>query len=141
MVSAELTQQQGPGAEVLAVTNRGSEPLSIDGWPKLTFLGADNSAELVPVQQVNQPGAASRITLQPGQSAFAGVKLVTGDKASSDTYVATTTKLAVPGAAGPVVVSLVGQDGKPVGYPELDLKSVQVGTFQPAMQGVSPDSW
>ncbi|WP_051579776.1 DUF4232 domain-containing protein [Pseudonocardia acaciae] len=140
-VGAELTHQQQPGSEILAVTNKGNAPLSLNGWPQLSFLAANNSPVPVPVQQVNQPGAATPTTLQPGQSAFAGVKLVAGPKSSSDVFVATTTKLTVPGAAGPVVVTLIGPDGKPVGYPELSLKSVQVGTFQPVMQGVSPDAW
>jgi uncharacterized protein DUF4232 len=139
-ITAELTHQQAVGSEILTITNKGSRPLTINGSPEFTFFSADNGKLPVPVQKVNMPGAASPITLQAGQSAFAGVKLVIGDKASDSTYVATTTKVTVPGAA-PVVVSLIGDDGKPAGYPELALKSVQVGTFQPAMQGVSPDSW
>jgi hypothetical protein len=139
-ITAELVHQQAVGAEILTITNKGSQPLTINGSPEFTFFGADNSKLPVPVQKVNQPGAASPITLQAGQSAFAGVKLVIGDKAASNTYVATTTKVAVPGTAT-VVVSLIGDNGKAAGYPELALKSVQVGTFQPAMQGVSPDTW
>ncbi|MFC0434840.1 DUF4232 domain-containing protein [Kutzneria buriramensis] len=139
-ITADLNHQQGPGSEILAVTNKGTGPLTVNGWPALSFLNAANGSLAVPVNKVNQPGAASPITLQPGQSAFAGVKLIPGDKGANDTFVATTTNLALPGAPA-VVVNLIDDNGHASEYPELDLKSVQVGTFQPAMQGVSPDAW
>jgi hypothetical protein len=139
-IGAELVHQQAPGSEILVVTNKGTKPLTVDGWPTLSFLNAANGSLAVPVQNVSQPGAATRTTIQPGQSAFAGVKLISGDKGDTNTYVATTTKLTIPGAPT-AVVSVIGDDGHPAAYPELDLKSVQVGTFQPAMQGVSPDAW
>jgi hypothetical protein len=139
-IGAELVHQQAPGSEILVVTNKGAEPLTVDGWPTLSFLNAANGSLAVPVRKVSQPGAATRTTIQPGQSAFAGVKLIFGDKADNDTYVATTTNLTIPGAPT-TVVSLIGDDGHAAEYPELDLKSVQVGTFQPSMQGVSPDAW
>jgi len=139
-IGAELVHQQAPGSEILVVTNKGTGPLTVDGWPTLSFLNAANGSLAVPVRKVSQPGAATKTTIQPGQSAFAGVKLVFGGKGDNDTYVATTTNLTIPGAPT-TVVSLIGDDGHAAEYPELDLKSVQVGTFQPSMQGVSPDAW
>jgi hypothetical protein len=139
-ITADLNHQQAPGSEILVVTNKGSQPLTVNGWPALSFLNAANGSLSVPVQKVNQPGAATPITLQPGQSAFAGVKLTPGDKGDTDTFVATTTNLTLPGVPA-VVVNLIGDNGHAAQYPELALKSVQVGTFQPAMQGVSPDAW
>ena len=139
-VKANMDPQRQPGDEILEITNSGSGPLVLNGSPKLTFLAEDNSTLNVPQQHVDQPGAATSITLQPGQTAFAGVKLVAGDKSDPSTFVATTTTLTLPGAA-PVNVTLSDANGKVVGYPELDLKSVQIGTFQPASQGVNPDTW
>jgi hypothetical protein len=139
-ISADLTHQRAPGSEILAVTNKGARPITVTGWPELAFLNAHNDSLQVPVEKVNQPGAATPTTLQPGQSAFAGVKLVVGNKGDDSTFVATTTNLTVPGAPT-VTVSVIGDDGHAAEYPELDLKSVQVGTFQPSMQGVSPDAW
>jgi Protein of unknown function (DUF4232) len=139
-IGAELVHQQAPGSEILVVTNKGTTPLTVDGWPTLSFLNAANGSLAVPVQKVSQPGVATKTTVQPGQSAFAGVKLISGDKGDTTTSVATTTNLTVPGAPT-TVVRLIGDDGHAAAYPELDLKSVQVGTFQPSMQGVSPDAW
>jgi hypothetical protein len=139
-ISADLIHQQAPGSEILSVTNKGTQPITISGWPQLSFLNAHNDSLQVPVEKVNQPGATTPTTLQPGQSAFAGVKLVVGSKGDDSTFVATTTNLTVPGAPT-VTVNLIGDDGHVAEYPELDLKSVQAGTFQPSMQGVSPDAW
>ncbi|HWC83051.1 MAG TPA: DUF4232 domain-containing protein [Pseudonocardiaceae bacterium] len=139
-VKANMDPQQQPGDKILEVTNTGTGPLTLDGFPQLGFLAADNHALDVPTQQVDEPGPATSVTLQPGETAFAGVKLISGDKDDPSTQVATTTTLTVPGAA-PTNVTLTGDDGQPIGYPELDLKSVQVGSFQPAAQGVNPDIW
>ncbi|MEV6604178.1 DUF4232 domain-containing protein [Kutzneria sp. NPDC051319] len=139
-ISADLNHQQSPGSEILVVTNKGTRPITVQGWPELSFLNAHNDSLAVPTEKVSQPGATVPSTLQPGQSAFAGVKLISGDKGDPSTFVATTTNLTVPGAPA-VTVSLIGDDGHAAEYPELDLKSIQVGTFQPSMQGVSPDAW
>ncbi|MEV6902414.1 DUF4232 domain-containing protein [Amycolatopsis sp. NPDC051372] len=132
---AELTiQDQGLG--LLALENTGKEPVTIQGWPTLQFLAADNSPLEVPTRNVDIPGAGPSITLRPGTNAFAGVKWETGDKGSTDTFVATTLKLTPPHGTSATVVDVIGTDGKKVGYPELDVTSVKVGTLQPSTQGV-----
>lgn len=132
---AELTiQDQGLG--LLALENTGKDPVTIQGWPALQFLAADNSPLKVPTQNVDIPGAGPSITLRPGTNAFAGVKWETGDKASTDTFVATTLKLTPPHGTSATVVDVIGTDGKKVGYPEFDVTSVKVGTLQPSTQGV-----
>ncbi|WP_326565797.1 DUF4232 domain-containing protein [Amycolatopsis rhabdoformis] len=132
---AELTiQDQGLG--LLALENTGKTPVTIQGWPTLRFLAADNSPLKVPTQNVDIPGAGPSITLRPGTNAFAGVKWETGDKGSTDTFVSTTLELTPPHATTSTVVDVIGTDGKKVAYPELDLTSVKVGTLQPSTQGV-----
>ncbi|HYS39116.1 MAG TPA: DUF4232 domain-containing protein [Pseudonocardiaceae bacterium] len=134
-VRAELNMQGG-ALGLLALTNTGKQSVTVQGWPAMKFLDAANGTLSVPVQRVAVPGAGPSIRLAPGRTAFAGVTWVVGDKAETDTYVATTVRLTPPGAGAPVVVSVVGTDGRVSGYPELDLKSVKVGTWQPASQGV-----
>ncbi|MEU4667189.1 DUF4232 domain-containing protein [Amycolatopsis sp. NPDC023774] len=132
---AELTiQDQGLG--LLALENTGKDPVTIQGWPALQFLAADNSPLKVPTQNVDIPGAGPSITLRPGTNAFAGVKWETGDKGSTDTFVATTLKLTPPHGTSATVVDVIGTDGKKAGYSEFDLTSVKVGTLQPSTQGV-----
>ena len=118
----------------LAFTNRGAT-CTLQGWPTLKFLGANNGALAVPEQKVEKPGAAPSITLAPGRTAFAGIKWVLGDKAETSTFVATSVTVAPPNHTA-VKANLIGTDGKVAGYLELPLKSVQVGTLQPSSQGV-----
>ncbi|HEY3606626.1 MAG TPA: DUF4232 domain-containing protein [Pseudonocardiaceae bacterium] len=134
-VLAELTMQ-GCALGLLTLTNAGKQAVTVQGWPAMKFLDAADGTLPVPVQRVAVPGAGPSIRLAPGRTAFAGVTWVPGDKAETTTYVATTVRLTPPGTAAPVVVSVIGTDGRVSGYPELDLKSVKVGTWQPASQGV-----
>lgn len=131
---ADLTVQ-GEGAALLTLTNSGSQSVTIQGWPTLKFLGANNGALAVPEQKVEKPGAGPSITLAPGRTAFAGVKWVLGDKADTSTFVATSVTVTPPNHTA-VKANLIGTDGKVAGYLELPLKSVQIGTLQPSSQGV-----
>jgi hypothetical protein len=133
--TVDLTIQQD-GLGLLAITNGGKTKATIDGWPTVTFLNAANETLTVPVNKVNIPGAATAITLAPGESAFAGVKWTDGDKASTSTFVATTIKVTPPGSTTPLVANVIGTDGKKQSYYEFDITSVQVGTLQPSTQGV-----
>lgn len=132
---ADLTLQQ-EGSALLALTNSGTQSVTIQGWPTLKFLGANNAALAVPVQKVSKPGAGPAITLSPGRTAFAGVKWMTGDKADTATFVATSVTVTAPGQTTVVKVNLIGLDGKVAQYLELPLKSVQVGSLQPSSQGI-----
>jgi hypothetical protein len=133
--TVDLTIQQD-GLGLLAVENNSSATTTVNGWPTLTFLNAANETLSVPMQQVKIPGAATPVTLAPGENAFAGVKWTDGDKASASTFVATTLKVTVPGSTSPVVANVIGTNGKKQSYYEFDLASVQVGTLQPTTQGV-----
>jgi hypothetical protein len=133
--TVDLTIQQS-GLGLLAITNSGKTAASINGWPTLTFRNAANETVAVPVKKVNIPGAATPITLQPGRTAFAGVKWTNGDKASDSTFVATTLDVTAPGATKEVAANVIGTDGKKQGYYEFDITSVQVGTLQPSTEGV-----
>src|SRR5437588_9275105 len=88
-VRAELTMQGG-ALGLLALTNTGKQSVTVQGWPSMRFLDAANGTLPVPVQRVAVPGAGPSIRLAPGRTVFAGVTWVTGDKADTSTYVATT---------------------------------------------------
>lgn len=133
--TVDLTIQQD-GLGLLAVQNAGKTKATLNGWPTLAFRNAANETVAVPVKNVKIPGAATPITLAPGENAFAGVKWTDGDKASTSTFVATTLEVTAPGATTPVVANVIGTDGKKQGYYEFDITSVQVGTLQPSTQGV-----
>jgi hypothetical protein len=133
--AVDLTVQQD-GLGLLAVTNNGKAKAAIDGWPTLSFRNAADETLSVPVNNVNIPGAATSITLAPGESAFAGVKWTDGDKGSDSTFVATTLEVAPPGSTTAVVADVIGTNGRKQSYYEFDITSVQVGTLQSTTQGV-----
>ncbi|WP_370947258.1 DUF4232 domain-containing protein [Amycolatopsis sp. cg5] len=135
-VKADLNTQPGGGKALLALTNTGSGPCTLEGWPTLSFLAANNSVIKVPVKKVEQPGAGPKIVLEPGRSAFAGVKWTTCDKGDETCFVATTVKVAAPGTKKPVVADFIGAGGGDQKVLELPVSAVEVGTLQPSTQGV-----
>lgn len=132
---ADLTIQQA-GLGLLALTNTGTQTVTIKGWPTLTFLNQANEPVGVSVQNVSVPGAGPSIPIGPGQTAFAGVKWVVGDKADPKTAVATSLSLTPPGGSKAINVNVIGTNGQSGGYIEFDFTSAQVGTLQPSSQGV-----
>lgn len=132
---AEFTIQS-PGLALLTLTNIGKSTVTIQGCETLKWLGADNSPLPVPTHDVEVPGAGPSITLRPGTAAFAGVQYTLGDKANTNTFVATTVQLTPPHGTGVTTVDITGTDGQPVQAPEFDITSVKLGTLQPATQGV-----
>ncbi|WP_326836104.1 DUF4232 domain-containing protein [Amycolatopsis rhabdoformis] len=133
---AELTLQPDQNVALLTLENRGKTTITLNGSPKLRFLGADGSPLTFPIRNVDIPGPATSVTLKPGTTAFAGVKWTLGDKADSDAFVASSFEVTPPGTTGTANIDLIGLDGHTVQVPEFPIKSVEVGTLQPAAQGV-----
>jgi hypothetical protein len=134
-IRAEATVQKA-GVALLALTNASTGPCRLTGWPKLGLLAADGSALTVPVQEVEQPGPATPSDLDPGESAFAGIKWTACDKADSGCAVATTLTVAPEGGGSPVVATIVGIEGGGQTVTELPVSALTIGTIQPAAQGV-----
>lgn len=134
-VKAELTMQGKPGLGLLTATNQGTAPITVQGWPRLAFTTPANEPAAIPVEQKLVPGEGPSITLQPGQTAFAGVQLDVDDDANSFAINEMTAEL--PGMA-PVKVTFVGTDGQPIAdLTKLKVSEAKVGTLQPAAQGVT----
>ncbi|MFJ8958705.1 DUF4232 domain-containing protein [Lentzea sp. NPDC102401] len=134
-VKAELTMQGKPGLGLLTATNQGTGPITFQGWPKLAFTNPANQPAAVPVEQKLVPGEGPSITLQPGQTAFAGVLLDVDDDANSFAINEMTAEL--PGMV-PAKVTFIGTDGQPIAdLTKLKVSEAKVGTMQPAAQGVT----
>ncbi|WP_326552633.1 DUF4232 domain-containing protein [Micromonospora sp. NBC_01813] len=136
--SADLTVDvtiQDAGLALLALTNDSTATCQLDGWVTLAFERADRSPVDVAQQQVEQPGPPVATELDPGESAFAGVKWATCDPASADCAVATTVRVGAPGDSATVVARVIGTDGADL-VGELPVADVQIGSIQPSTQGV-----
>lgn len=133
-VKVELTLQGKPGLGLLAATNQGTTPITFQGWPKLTFTTLADEVAAIPVEQKLVPGEGPSITLQPGQTAFAGVQLDVDDDANSIAIGSMTAEL--PGMT-PVKVTFIGPDGQSItDISTMKVSEAKVGTMQPATQGV-----
>ncbi|MEV6240439.1 DUF4232 domain-containing protein [Lentzea sp. NPDC051838] len=133
-IEVKLTLQGKPGLGLLAATNNGKAPVTFQGWPKLTFTNPANQPAAIPVEQKLVPGEGPSITLQPGQTAFAGVQLDVDDDANSFAINEMTAEL--PGLV-PAKVTFIGTDGQPIAdVSKMKVSEAKVGTMQPVTQGV-----
>jgi len=133
-VDVKLTMQGKPGLGLLAATNQGKAPITFQGWPKLSFTNPANQPAAIPVEQKLVPGEGPSITLQPGQTAFAGVQLDVDGDANSFAINEMTAEL--PGLV-PAKVQFIGTDGQPIAdVSKLKVSKAEVGTMQPVTQGV-----
>ncbi|SDZ58323.1 Protein of unknown function [Saccharopolyspora shandongensis] len=141
--AVDLTVQPNrPGVLLMAVTNKSKQDCHVNGWADIAPVDMSGKAHTeVPVQKVEIPGGPTEVTLNPGETAFAGVLVERGDKADPNTVVATGFSVSVPGVDGPVNANIVGIDGTSTEngglYAEFPLKSMKAGTLQPTTQGVT----
>ncbi len=131
----DLTIQRA-GLGLLALTNTSGQPVRVQGWPVVRFYNAADAAVAVPVRKVSVPGAGPSVTVDPGETAFAGLQWTVGDKADPKTFVATTLTVTPPGTTGAVTVHVIGSDGDEEDAPEFDVRTAEIGTVQPSSQGV-----
>jgi hypothetical protein len=115
-------QPDRPGILLMAVTNNSKKGDQMHDVPK---------------ENVEVPGEPVDISLAPGESAFAGVRIELGDKTDPNTMVATGFEANPPGTEGTTVAEVIGTEGTSPQYFEFPIKSMQVGSLQPAAQGVT----
>lgn len=76
-LSGAVANEQGAAGSVIAsltLTNTGGSPCVLDGYPGVSFVGADGEIIGMPAGR-DASGAGSAITLQPGASASAALKI------------------------------------------------------------------
>ncbi|WP_285489239.1 DUF4232 domain-containing protein [Amycolatopsis taiwanensis] len=131
-------QPDRPGILLMAVENTSKKVCKLNGWAAVAPMDASGSTFNVPTKKVEIPGSPTQVDLPPGTNAFAGVRIELGSKA--DDRVATGFDVTLPGVSDPVNGNIVGTDGTDSNsglYAEFPVKSMQVGTLQPAAQGVT----
>ncbi|MER7013167.1 DUF4232 domain-containing protein [Saccharopolyspora sp. NPDC000359] len=129
-------QPDRPGILLLTAVNSSQQPCTVDGWAGLVPLDMSNSEIEVPTQQVDIPGPPTSTRLEPGETAFAGVKLELGSKDDLDAYVATGFTASMPGGEG-TTNAHISFDQSAGEHAEFPVKSIQIGSFQPSAQGVT----
>ncbi|GAA4853717.1 DUF4232 domain-containing protein [Saccharopolyspora rosea] len=131
-------QPQQPGGFLVAVTNKSDQPCTVNGWMKVKGTDMKGDSVDLPVHDVPVPGAPTDVTIKPGETAFAGMKVETGSKADPNTKVVSGLEAQLPGIPGEPNSTIVPDDGKTWQEqpdPTIPVKSVELGTLQPTPQG------
>lgn len=127
-------QPQQPGQYLLALTNNSGKSCDVGGWVNFTGQGFEAGQEFqIPTEKVEVPGPVEDFPLQPGRTAFAGVKFNVDQNAE---HHATGFRATADKIAGSTDVNLIGTDGKPADDINLPIESMQVGTLEKTSQGV-----
>jgi hypothetical protein len=129
-----------PGMALLALTNTSTHPCTIKGWADVTPGNLTGNSATGPEQKVTQPGPAQPITLQPGNTAFAGVRFVDDPAQKDNEFKTTEFDVTPPGAKSSISATVRGTDGQNLDPSssggEIHLTSTQIGTLQSSPQGV-----
>ncbi|GAB2581357.1 hypothetical protein Aab01nite_58400 [Paractinoplanes abujensis] len=137
-VSVEITLQpareDGAQRGLVAVTNKSDSDCGVNGRAAISLRNAAGEVVDVPVKNVNQPGAAVPTMLKAGSSAFQGIKWVPCDKGDAGCGTGNTLSFNLQ-------ASTDGPAAKLIDFPApeqsaITMTSLQVGTLQPATQGV-----
>lgn len=132
-VAVTLTPQPDrPGIFLMTAVNNSPEPCIVDGWGGIVPLDMTGAEIEVPTAQLEVPGAPTSTRIEPGETAFAGVKLELGDKNDPNVRVANGFNATMPNTEGTTNAAVAGAD-----YFEYPVTSIQIGSFQPSAQGVT----
>ncbi|MEV0699614.1 DUF4232 domain-containing protein [Saccharopolyspora sp. NPDC050389] len=111
---ASATPVEGePGSFIVSYGNRSDKTCTINGGvPNLQGVDMSNSPiEELPVEDVRLPDAPEEFTLQPGESAYAGIGMILADSGDPDAHVLTGFQSSLPDMSEPQPVNVVG-DGE-----------------------------
>jgi hypothetical protein len=135
-LTVTLQPDRGDGAArgLVAVTNTGKRPCHVEGRAVISLTDAADEVVNVPTRKVNEPGAAMSITLRPGRTAFQGIKWVPCDKGDESCPTGNGLRFSLHGSTN-------GPGARLSGFPRAEssgitMKSLRIGTLQPAAQGV-----
>lgn len=120
---------------VLELTNTSSQVCDVEGWTGLTVRSDSELPEQVPFKQVEQPGPAVPLKLEPGQSAYSGVRFVPGQEGGDDSY-AVREVVAIPPDTNnsiPAKLTSAGSDSSP----HVTISAIEMGTLQPDEEAVA----
>ncbi|TDO37043.1 uncharacterized protein DUF4232 [Paractinoplanes brasiliensis] len=134
VVTLQPDQSDGQARGLITLTNRSTFTCRVEGRAAISLVNPADEVVDVPTRNVDQPGRSVPALLRPGGSAFEGIKWRPCDKGSVTCGVGNTLRFNLQaGTDGPVAVL----SGFPA--PEataITMASLQVGTLQPARQGV-----
>lgn len=121
---------------VLELTNTSSQVCDVEGWTGLTVRSDSELPEQVPFKQVDQPGPAVPLKLEPGQSAYSGVRFFPGQEDADDAYTVSEVVAIPPDTNNSIPAKLTGEGGEP--SPRMTISAIEMGTLQPDEEAIAP---
>jgi uncharacterized protein DUF4232 len=119
---------------LVTLTNRSKNICTVDGWVAVSLVNAADEVVPVKTTRVDQPGKPVRTTLEPGASAWAGIKWIACDKGDSACGAGNTLRFNLEASTDGDVARL--EDFPNPAASAITMKSLQIGSLQPSRQGV-----
>ncbi|MGC0319030.1 DUF4232 domain-containing protein [Kitasatospora acidiphila] len=129
-------QPDFPGQAMVMLVNKGTRTCTVNGYLGYGGLAADNSRVDLTTKRVAHPGAPIEVTLQPGTTAFSGLKWSACDKADASCKVVTGLVVTPPDETTQLTAKVIGDDGQTVQQLTVSAAGLTVGSLQPGNEGV-----
>ncbi|BCJ44561.1 hypothetical protein GCM10010168_13740 [Actinoplanes ianthinogenes] len=134
VVTAQPDEKDAVDTAMVTLTNTGKAACTLHGWVSISLVDAADEVVDVPTSRVEQPGPAITFTVQPGTSAFAGIKWVNCDKADGSCGVGNTLRYNLEASTDGPVAEL--EEFPAAERSGITMKTLRIGTLQPSRQGV-----
>ncbi|MEU4689518.1 DUF4232 domain-containing protein [Actinoplanes sp. NPDC023714] len=119
---------------LVTLTNATDRDCTIVERASIVLTDADGEVVRVPRDYVDQPRPAAPVTLEPGTSAFQGIKWTTCDRSEESCRVGSGLRFNLESVVPPSPAELEGFP--PGGGDAITMASLQLGTTQPTPRGV-----
>lgn len=119
---------------LVTVTNASDHTCKVRGHFAMLLVNAADEPVDVSRKGVDKPGKAITVTVEPGRSAFAGIKWTVCDKTASDCGVGNRMRFNLQNSTDDRAAELI--DFPAADKNALAMSSLQIGTLQPSSQGV-----
>ncbi|MCC9311773.1 DUF4232 domain-containing protein [Kitasatospora sp. RB6PN24] len=129
-------QPDFPGNAMVMLVNKGTRTCTVDGYLGYGGLAADNSRVDLTTNRVAYPGAPIQVALEPGATAFSGLKWSSCDKADAGCEVLAGLVVTPPDETTRLTADVLGVDGQAVPQLTVSAAGLTVGSLQPSNQGV-----
>ncbi|MCO8275545.1 DUF4232 domain-containing protein [Actinoplanes sp. TRM 88003] len=134
VVTLQPDQADGQARGLVTLANRSKFTCRVQGRIAISLVNPAGEVVDVPTRNVDQPGPSVPALLRPGAAAFEGIKWRPCDKGSDSCGVGNTLRFNLQAGTDGPAATLSGFP--PSAASAITMASLQVGTLQPARQGV-----
>jgi hypothetical protein len=135
IVTAQAHRTEGDTRmAIITLTNTSRRTCRVEGRPVLTLVNPANETVPLTITEVDEPGTAKPVDLEPGVSAFAGMKWVVCDKGDAECPVGNSIGIGLPGGTASPFAEL--EEFPAPEKVDITMASVQLGPLMSSHQAV-----